>query len=256
MNILFTICARAGSKGVKNKNVRMFLNSPLVYYTLAAYELFKEKYKKEFDMISLSINTDSKELLDQVNKKHIEYQYIPRMFDLGGDSVSKLNVIKDTLLKTEDINRISYDILVDLDLTSPLRTVDNVYQIIQALRSDIKTDLVFSMTNSRRSPFFNLVNLKEDGFFNTVINSNYVTRQEAPQCYDMNASIYAYRKSFLMNVDSHRVFDGKAKGVCVMDTAVLDIDNEEDLELMEVLAEYFYKKYPELDAVRKNIELL
>lgn len=256
MNILFTICARAGSKGVKNKNIRMFLGYPLVYYTLAAYELFKEKYKDKFEMISLAINTDSQELIEQANKSKIEYQYIPRILELSGDIVSKLMVIKDTLLKVENISKRKYDIVVDLDLTSPIRTISNIYDIIETLDCDIHTELVFSMVNSRRSPYFNLVDQKDDGFFNTVVQSNYVTRQEAPKCYDMNASIYAYRRAFLINENSKRVFDGKAKGICVMDTAVLDIDNEEDLELMEVLGDYFYTKYPELTEIKEKIKNL
>ena len=34
-NILITICGRAGSKGFKNKNLKTFLGTPLVYYTVA-----------------------------------------------------------------------------------------------------------------------------------------------------------------------------------------------------------------------------
>ena len=36
MNLLFTVCARAGSKGFQNKNVRGFLGHPLSYYTMSA----------------------------------------------------------------------------------------------------------------------------------------------------------------------------------------------------------------------------
>ena len=45
MNILFTICARAGSKGVKSKNARDFLGYPLVYYTLSVYDGFCRNYE-------------------------------------------------------------------------------------------------------------------------------------------------------------------------------------------------------------------
>ena len=43
MNVLFTICGRAGSKGFKNKNLKMFLGVPLVYYSIAAIALYIEK---------------------------------------------------------------------------------------------------------------------------------------------------------------------------------------------------------------------
>ena len=43
MNILFTICGRAGSKGIKNKNIRKFVGKPLPYYTISAIDLFLKK---------------------------------------------------------------------------------------------------------------------------------------------------------------------------------------------------------------------
>ena len=59
MNILFTLCGRAGSKGVKGKNARDFLNVPLVWYSMANIALYREKYAGEEEikivMILLSI---------------------------------------------------------------------------------------------------------------------------------------------------------------------------------------------------------
>ena len=46
MRILFTICGRAGSKGIKNKNIRDFLDVPLPMYTLAAIDLYLERNTK------------------------------------------------------------------------------------------------------------------------------------------------------------------------------------------------------------------
>ena len=43
MNILFTLCGRAGSKGVKGKNARDFLDVPLVWYSMANIVLYMEK---------------------------------------------------------------------------------------------------------------------------------------------------------------------------------------------------------------------
>lgn len=243
MNILFTICARAGSKGVKNKNIRSFLGIPLVYYTLAAYQLYVEKYKNKYKQIDIAVNTDSLALINQINKTNIEYLYIKRKDELSGDTISKPDVIKDTVWQTENIKNIKYDIIVDLDLTSPIRAVGDIYKIIESIVADPNIDVTFSMAHARRTPFFNQVCQKESGFYNTVIQSQYVTRQEAPICYDMNASIYGYKRNFILAKETKRVFDGRAMGVLVKDTAVLDIDGEEDMELMEVLASYFFNTH-------------
>lgn len=240
MNILFTICARAGSKGVKSKNTRTFCGKPLAWYTLSAYLQFCEAYKDQYDSIDLAVNTDSEHLLEQLNELGANYMYIPRKEELAGDVVSKISVIRDTLLAAEEKSGNKYDVTVDLDLTSPFRTVKDVYGTLDAVLQNAGADISFSVTDSRRSPYFNMVCQKENGYFDRVIKADFVARQQVPECYDMNASIYAYRRDYLL---SGREGDRTAVIWKMRDTAVLDIDSEEDLELMEVLAEYYFKKY-------------
>ena len=51
MNLLFTICGRAGSKGVHGKNMRDFCGIPLIWYTLSAISLYRERYASEKNYI-------------------------------------------------------------------------------------------------------------------------------------------------------------------------------------------------------------
>lgn len=240
MNILFTICARAGSKGVKGKNVRSFCGKPLVYYTWKAYTLFTEQNADKFDCIDLAVNTDSEELTGQLDAIGADYIYIPRTEELAGDTVSKMMVINDTLQKTEAKNGKHYEVVMDLDLTSPFRTVKDVEGVLEVLLDNENADISFSVTDSRRSPYFNMVCQKEDGFYHQVMPSTFVSRQQVPKCYDMNASIYAYRRGYLVNATP-----GDRKSVIweMRDTAVLDIDSESDMELMEYLAPFFFQKF-------------
>lgn len=250
MNLLFTICARAGSKGIKNKNTREFCGKPLAYYTISAFELFKKRFASEYKQIQLAVNTDSEELLKQLDKSQIEYIYIPRLVDLAGDVVSKISVIKDTLEKAEKQTGIIYDVIVDLDLTSPLRTVSDIKGTIDVAVRHKDVEIAYSVTDSRRSPYFNMVSKNEDGYYNTVLPSKFVSRQETPKCYDMNASIYAYKKEYLV---SGRIGERKAAIWKMQDTAVLDIDSEEDFELLEVLSQYFWSKSKELCTIKDNV---
>lgn len=235
MNILFTICARAGSKGVKSKNTRQFCGKPLVYYTVAAYEA----YKAQFDEaeLCLAVNTDSKVLIYQLEKTGADYISVERKESLAGDIVAKKDVIKDTLRETERQKGINFDFVVDLDLTSPIRTVRDIEQIVKILTEDQGADIVYSVTEARRSPFFNMVTRKEDGYFATVMKTDFVARQQTLKCYDMNASIYAYRREYLL---SDRVNDRKALVWVMEDTGILDIDSEHDLELMEIIAGHLW----------------
>ncbi len=250
MNILFTICARAGSKGVKSKNTRLFCGYPLVYYTLSAYQVFAEKYGREYGRIQLAVNTDSDALIEQMEQSGIDYIRIPRKNDLAGDRVAKIDVIRDTLLQMEEKEAIIYETVLDLDLTSPLRTVNDIKGTLEALWQRTDADISYSVTESRRSPYFNIVCEKENGFFNTVIPSGFVARQQAPACYDMNASIYAYGREYLLS--------GRGDEECsaviwkMEDRAVLDIDSEDDYELMGLLEAHYVKQDAQLREVSEN----
>ena len=104
MKILFTICVRAGSKGVKSKNVRDFLGIPIAYYTLCLSGI-RRKYQNKYDEIVLALNTDSSVLKEQCDKSNIEYIYVPRMQELGGDFVAKSDVICNTLENVEKMTK-------------------------------------------------------------------------------------------------------------------------------------------------------
>lgn len=248
LNVLFTICARAGSKGVKGKNTREFCGRPLAAYTVAAFSLFKQRFGEEFSDAALAVNTDSELLLKQIEALGTKYIYVPRTDELAGDVVSKKDVIKDTLIKCETKAGTTFDVVVDLDLTSPLRTVDDIKGTLKCLLENPGADIAYSVTTSRRSPYFNMVTRKEDGYYHTVLETQFTTRQQCPVCFDMNASIYAYRRAYVL--ESY-VLPRKEVVWQMEDTGILDIDSEEDFELMEVLAEYFYRKYPKYGEVRK-----
>ncbi len=236
MNVLVTVCARAGSKGVKSKNVRDFCGNPLLYYTLAAYRNFLRHKPAQTEEIRLALNTDSRELLRQMDNTGEAYLMIERADTLAGDTVSKFDVIKDTLLKSEKMTGLMYDVVLDLDLTSPIRTWEDIVGTLDALLREDRADIAYSVTEARRSPYFNIVCQKENGFYAPVLASRAVARQQTPVCYDMNASIYAYRRSHLMTGTMH---DRNAVVWVMKDTGILDIDHEGDLELMEVIFRYF-----------------
>lgn len=239
MNILFTICARAGSKGVSNKNIKEFLHYPLAYYTVASYLLFCKRYQENYGHIELAVNTDSKELIKQLEKIPVSFRRIKREETLADDFAAKVDVLKDTLLKTEKQSHYTYDLLVDLDLTSPIRMVYDIEGVIETVIKDEHCDVAFSMTDARRNPYFNMVKAKTDGYLGTVIESDFVARQQTPVCYDMNASIYAYKKAFLLK-EKKTLFDGNALGWAMLDTGVLDIDSANDHELLQVIAKHLF----------------
>ena len=248
--VLITICGRAGSKGFRNKNLKTFCEKPLVYYTLSAAFLFKAA--RPDVAVDVCLNTDSELLVELVKAKYPEVTYIPRQADLCGDTVPKMAVFQNSLAEMEKKTGRRYDYVMDLDITSLLRPEQDVENAFDKKDSRPDLDLVFSVTEARRNPYFNMVKLVGD-HVEKVIPSPYTARQQAPAIFDLNASIYVFRRDFLANNRTGILWDGKIGISEMMDTGILDIDSEEDFRLMEVIARHLYENYPDFAAVRAGI---
>lgn len=238
MKILITICGRKGSKGVKNKNFRNFLGYPLVSYTIAAAKYFK-KYNLDKE-IDICVNSDSDELLE-VSSKYAGIKLIKRPEYLATDVVAKIPVIKYSIDMMEKKYNKTYDYIIDLDITSPLRKYTDIQEAFNILLENFSKDLVFTVVPSRRNPYFNMIEKKENKL-EKVIKSNFIRRQDAPEVFDMNASIYCYRKDRLIKKIKNSPLEGEFDISLMEDTGVLDIDHENDFELMELLAKFYFKK--------------
>ena len=241
MNILFTLCGRAGSKGVKGKNARDFMDIPLCWYSMAGIALYIKQHTTAEDHIDIVLNTDSEDLIRLVESvKEFSVTILRRDEFLAGDRIPKVAVILDCLKRSEKYFKTNYDAVVDLDITSPLRKVEDVKNAIDRKLSRPEVDVVYSVAPSRRNPYFNMVK-EENGFFCKAIPSNFTTRQEAPLFYDMNASIYAYSPQALKEKDQLTFFNCNCDAVVMFDSGILDIDSEEDYELMQVIAKYLFE---------------
>ena len=248
--VLITVCGRAGSKGFKNKNLKVFCGLPLVYYTLSAAKQFAAQ--RPDIAVDIALNTDSPMLVEIVGKKYPEIRHIARPEELCGDTVPKMAVFQQTLAEMEKLKGEAYDYLIDLDITSPLRRQQDVAAAFAEKEAREDLDLVFSAAPARRNPWFNMVKTVDD-HVEKVIESPFTARQQAPAVYDLNASIYVFRRDFLAENKTGILWDGKCGIYEMFDTGILDIDSEEDYQLMEVIAGHLYQNVPDFKAVRDNI---
>lgn len=251
MRLLFTICGRAGSKGIKNKNLRDFCGKPLAWYSVSAINLYLKDIASadiEYDIVA---NSDSTELLELLTSNPmLPIDKIVRSPELGGDNVGKRDVILDCLVQMEDRKKVKYDAVVDLDITSPLRTKEDVKNLIDK-HFETNAVITYSVTTARRNPYFNQVTYNSEDGAKKVIQSEFTARQQAPDIYDMNASLYAYNPEYLRSGRSFA--EGYNAIIEMYDTAVLDLDHENDFELMEVIANYLFDKKPEFSEIREGI---
>src|SRR3990167_3831900 len=118
MKVLCTICARGGSEGVKNKNLIVLRRKPLIAHTI-----LQAKRSKLFDAIAVS--SDSSKILAVAKKWGADY-FIDRPKEMAVATAAKLPSIKHAVLETERLASQRFDIIFDLDVTSPLRSVDDL----------------------------------------------------------------------------------------------------------------------------------
>ncbi|MBD5163301.1 MAG: acylneuraminate cytidylyltransferase family protein [Bacteroidales bacterium] len=226
-NILITICARGGSKGIPGKNIKQVGNKPLIGYTIDVAKNLAAKY--DADII---LSTDSEQIKEVCRGLRLESDYTRPDF-LANDTCGKPDAIKDAMLYAERANGKRYDYVVDLDVTSPIRTTEDIEKSIEMLMQSPEALTVFSVNPCARNPYFNMVEEKPDGFYGVVLGGKYKTRQSAPKVYDMNASIYVYRREAL-DCDNPKAVTPKSL-VYVMDHICFDLDEPSDYDYLAYL---------------------
>lgn len=226
MSRICTICARGGSKGVKSKNIRELAGKPLI-----ALSLEQARSSSLFDLIAVS--SDSAEIL-AVARSYGADLLIDRQPELASDTAAKLPAIRHCVGEVEKFFGKRFDVIVDLDATSPLRLVEDIQGAVDLLESNNVSNVI-TAAPARRSPYFNLVELSEDGVvrLSKPLQKPIVRRQDSPQCFDMNASIYVWKRSALF--DYPTVFNADTRLFVMPEERSIDVDTELDFEIVELM---------------------
>ena len=225
--ILCTICARGGSKGVKAKNLRLLCGEPLIAWTIKqALRWGKADY--------VVVSTDSPEIAETARSYGALVPFL-RPAELATDRAPKLPVIQHAVRFMEHSTRANVDYVVDLDPTSPLRQVTDIEEAWRLLVDRRDANNIYSVCRAKKSPYFNMVEVNCNGYaeLSKQPPSAVVRRQDAPTVYEMNASIYIYRKEFLLEADS--IHSDKTLVYEMPVERSIDIDTEVDLKLVELL---------------------
>lgn len=225
MKRICTICARGGSKGVKNKNIRSILGMPAIAYTIR-----QAQESGAFDTIAVS--SDSEDILTIAGDCGVEH-LIRRPDELASDTAAKIPAIRHAVQETESLTGTRYDVCADLDATAPLRLPEDITGAIQQFEKS-QADNLFSVCPAHRSPYFNMVERGTDGRIRLSKEGHgIVRRQDAPDCFDMNASIYIWKRDVLENEDT-LFLEGTDIYIMPPERSV-DIDSEIDFKIVECL---------------------
>lgn len=235
MKTLLTIAARGGSKGVVNKNIRSVMGKPLIAHTI----LQAQRWGMAEHVV---VTTDSPEIAAIARDFGAEVPFL-RPAELATDTAGKVEVLRHALQACEAHYQTSFDGVVDLDPTAPLRRIsdiENAYQLFLEKRP--KT--IFSGVPCHKNPYFNMVEVGRDGYAVLCKRTAQAVlrRQDGPQVYDLNASIYVYQREFLTDPSSCSVITDRSL-VYVMDSiSAFDVDREIDFQFLEfILTKGFFK---------------
>lgn len=226
-NILITICARGGSKGVKGKNVKLLNGKPLIYYTIKQALNWGKASK-------IVVTTDSKEIAEIAKSYGADVPFL-RPKNLATDTAPTLPVLTHALLESEKIYKQKFDVIIDLPVTAPIRTTKDLENSYKLFKKKNPKNLV-TVTPSHRNPYFNMLEVNKQGRVEYSKQGNFTRRQDAPQVYDMNNSIYIYQSDYLRDEKSilNKISDNTV--AYVMDPiSAIDIDTETDFKVLESL---------------------
>lgn len=230
MNVLITICARGGSKGIPGKNVKMIAGKPLIAYTIELAKKVKLKFNAK-----VSLSTDDVQILKVAKSNGIFTAYVRPEY-LATDAAGKKDTIKDLVIYEETLNNEKYDFILDLDVTSPLRTLSDIEKAFDLMIKKPDALTLFSVNPAARNPYFNMVEENESGFYSLVktnSDGSVMTRQSAPSVYELNASFYWYRRSYFDSDHKNAITDKSL--IYAMDHICFDLDHPIDFLFMEYL---------------------
>ena len=124
--------------------------------------------------------------------------------------------------------------MVSVPTTAPLRLPVDIENCLNEFEKG-EADIVITVTEAYRSPYFNMVKENEDGTVELVIQPQSVIarRQDVPKVYDMATVAYVAQPEFVMSRNS--VFEGRVRSVHIPSERAIDIDTLLDFQIAEYL---------------------
>lgn len=226
MNVVALICARGGSKGLPGKNIRPLAGQPLI-----AWSIVQARAVERIERVIVS--TDSDEIAEVAREAGAEVPFL-RPAELAQDNSPEWLVWRHALNYLNETVGAYPDALIVVPATAPLRAVADLERCLDEYDKG-GVDMVITVTDAHRSPYFNMVKVHVDGTVGLVIppEGSVIRRQDAPVVYDMTTVAYVARPEFVMTRNG--AFEGRVRHVHIPAERALDIDTLLDFRIAEYL---------------------
>lgn len=229
LSVLAVIPARGGSKGIPKKNIAPLAGKPLISYTT---ELISHLPWIDKTVVS----TDSSEIAE-VAQQSAGVGIVWRPEEISGDRIGDRDVLHHALIEAEAVDGTTYDVVIMLQPTSPLRTEENITDCITTLVEG-KWDAVWTVSATDLS-FHPRKQLTLDaegrlGFF-VPGGEAIVARQELTPVFHRNGVCYALKRELLLNTEG--IWAPEKTTAVVIPGHHISIDTPEDLLAVEATME-------------------
>jgi N-acylneuraminate cytidylyltransferase len=226
MKTVAFIFARGGSKGLPGKNVRLLCGKPMI-----AWAIEQAKAVKRIERVIVS--TDSEEIAALARLHGAETPFI-RPVELARDDSPEWLAWRHALNYLLQSEGALPEAMVSVPATAPLRAPQDIENCLDDFALG-GADIVVTVSDARRNPYFNMVKRNEDGSVGLVIKpSDYVShRQDAPNVFDMVTVAYVASPVFVLS--SNGLFEGRVRAVEVPPERAIDIDTFLDFRIAECL---------------------
>jgi CMP-N,N'-diacetyllegionaminic acid synthase len=222
--ILAIIPARSGSKGIKDKNIKLLNNKPLMAYSVDA-ALASAKID------SVIVSTDSESYASIAMNYGAEVPFL-RSKENASDQASSMSVVVEVLSNLKKTNRV-YDVVVLLQPTSPLRTTHDIDNSIDLLFTKNANAIV--SVNKMNHPLQWCNTLPKDFSMHNFIQPEYLNkpRQVIEYTYTLNGAIVVCRSSIInegLNLYLNGTYAYEMDPKCS-----IDIDSSIDFDFAEFM---------------------
>jgi N-acylneuraminate cytidylyltransferase len=223
--ILGHIGARKGSKGVPGKNFRPLCGKPLIDWSLD--QLFANSR-----VGAVVVSTDDEAIYDHAVKRGaLEIGLRPA--ELATDTAPKWGVWQHALAASEALTG-PVSAFLDLDCTSPLRLPEDIDGALTLYEIE-HPDMVMSVCEARKNPYFNLVEPDSTGALHVSkpLPGGVWARQDAPVVYEHVGLVYVVNPDYLRRAKT--IYEGRVIPYVLPAERCHDIDTPYDFRLVEFL---------------------
>jgi CMP-N,N'-diacetyllegionaminic acid synthase len=234
--ILCVIPARGGSKGLPGKNIRLLAGVPLIGHSIRCARMCPR-------IARTIVSTDSGEIAAVARANGADVPFM-RPVELAQDQTPMLPVLQHALREMERLDGMRYGSVLLLDPTSPGRIPSDVAECVRRLEGDPAADGVVGVSRPEFNPYWHCI-VEREGYMAPLIPGadRFDRRQDVPTVYRINASVYLWRRAFLLEVQGSWM-KGRHLMHEIPEARAIHIDDLNEFERADLMIKHGLLKFP------------